>query len=136
MNQGREFSLPAVAFAYADLSAVLIFIFFCSTFHSSNSRLPSSVSKKAWISGKKHLASASNSCFGILHLFAAIRQHGCHFVVGQSSFTSSFQSHCFAFDLLFSSVRVCAHGQFSFSAVFCHLYLRTSSANQLPDKQC
>lgn len=110
--------------------------FFCSTFHSSNSRLPSSVSKKAWISGKKHLASASNSCFGILHLFAAIRQHGCHFVVGQSSFTSLFQSHCFGFDLLFSSVRVCAHGQFSFSAVFCHLYLRTSSANQLPDKQC
>ena len=50
-------------------------------------------------------------------------------VVRQASFTFLSQSQCPDFGLLFSSVRVCAHGQFSFSACFdCHLYLRTSSA--------
>ena len=50
----------------------------CSDFHASYSFRPSSLSKKARICGRKCRARISNSCFGILYLFVAIRQHGCY----------------------------------------------------------
>lgn len=54
------------------------FYFFVSLcrFHSSNSFLPSSVSKKATISGRKNFASDSISCVGIEFFVDAIGHHG------------------------------------------------------------
>ena len=60
----RVFTLPALFF-YLELSSTS-FSHSCSFNHSSYSALPSSLSKKAIMSGRKHLAIDSNSCLGIL----------------------------------------------------------------------
>ncbi len=126
MHKAESFS-PCLVHFYADLSAPCVFILACSSFHASYSFLPSSFSKKACISGKKHLASVSSSCFGIFHLLAAIRQHGVYLFVGYSSFTFLFHSRRLGFAHLasFSSARVFVHGHISAWISHCP-YLRSS----------
>ena len=66
------YSLP---WFYAIFLRLAWFSFFLCCFHSSYSLLPSSVSKKAIISGRKLLASFSSSCFGISLCFADTGHH-------------------------------------------------------------
>lgn len=65
------FCLYYTTFSFSDFSFSL-----CRN-HSGYSLCPSLLSKKAWISERKHLARASSSCFGISLCFADIRHHSC-----------------------------------------------------------
>ncbi len=61
--------LPAFALLFTALTGVLCLELCLLYPRSSNASLPSSLLKKDGRSSRKYLASDSNSCFGILHLF-------------------------------------------------------------------
>ena len=61
-------------FFYCPVAVALRFMACCSSCHAANSRLPSSLSKYACISGNKLRARASSSWSGIQHLCAPIHR--------------------------------------------------------------
>ncbi len=65
----KNISVPHISYSFLSVLC----------FHSSNTFLPSSVSKKAKISGRNSFASVSISCFGISVFFDAIRHHCFYF---------------------------------------------------------
>ena len=127
MLQGREFSPCLALCSQAVLSALCAFILACFAFHSSYSF--------CFLRSRKRLEYRRENILPIIPIRVSVScicslPYGNTtfvIVVGQTSFTFLSQSYCPDFELLFSSVRVCAYGQFSFSACFdCHFYLRTS----------
>ena len=122
MLQGREFSPCLALCSQAVLSALCAFILACFAFHSSYSF--------CFLRSRKRLEYRRENILPIIPIRVSVScicslPYGNTtfvIVVGQTSFTFLSQSQYPDFERLFSSVRVCAHGQFSFSAVFCHLY--------------
>lgn len=97
-------------FFYCSVAVALRFMACCSSCHAANSRLPSSLSKYACISGNKLRARASSSWSGIQHLCAPIHRRtvpymisffsgapmrGRYINIGAYTLTSTFLPHRF-----------------------------------------